>query len=207
MRRILIVAGIVLAVFGCKSLLEITVKTTPVDAEAPVVGYGSSIGKVTFYIEKYLPFEDVPSNIIEIRGMKTYWKDSSNVSVISYTIWFSDTGYVAKDPDSVKLYASLDCTADTFTCATYENLIKAAGYSLEDPDTTFREKLLSGETQPGKLVPHEYTLPEKAVELMDRCLVKGGIYQLVQISLDSTNVPTDTLYLKELYQEITIGIR
>ncbi len=207
MRKLLLAAGLGLAVFGCKSLLEVTVKTTPVNAKAPVVGYGTQVGKVILYVEKYLPFEDVPSNIVEIRGMKTYWKDSSNVSVISYTIWFSDTGYVAKDPDSVKLYATLQCTADAATCAAYENVLRAAGYNLEDPDTTFRKKLIFGTTQPGKLNSYEYQLPQEAVDVMDNALVKGGVYQLIQISLDSTLIPTDTLYLKDLYQEITIGVR
>ncbi len=199
-------AGMALAVFGCKSLLEVTVKTPPADLKAPIVGYGTPIGKVTFYVEKYLPFEDVPSNIIEIRGMKTYWKDSSIISTISYTVWFSDTGYVAKDPDSVKLYASFDCTADPTTCATYEGLLESAGYTLNDPDTTFRMKLLSGTTQPGTLKSYEYELPQTAVDLMDRCLVKGGLYQLIQVSIDVPST-TDTLYIKDLYQEITIGIR
>ncbi len=207
MRRILLAIGITLAAFGCKSLLEVTVKTTPVNAKAPVVGYGTQVGKVILYVEKYLPFEDVPSNIVEIRDMKTYWKDSSATSSISYTIWFSDTGYVAKDPDSVKLYASLECTADAATCAAYENILQAAGYNLEDPDTTFRQKLIFGTTQPGRLTSHEYQLPQEAVDVMDRALVKGGVYQLIQISLDSTLIPTDTLYLKDLYQEITIGVR
>ncbi len=206
MKRLIVGAGILFSLLACKGILEFTVKTPPTDVKAPIVGYGTPVGKVTFYIEKYLPFEDVPSNIVEIRDMKTYWKDSSNVAQISYTVWFSDTGYVAKDPDSVRLYASLDCTADAATCAAYESILQTAGYETQDPDTTFRMKLLFGTTQPGALKSYQYTLPSEAVELMDRCLVKGGIYQLIQISIDNPSF-TDTLYLKDLYQEITVGIR
>ena len=207
MRKILIIAGLTLAAFGCKSLLQTTITTTPIDVKTPIIGFGSdSIGKVVFYVEKYLPFEDVPANIVEIRGMTSYWKDSSGVSEISYTIWFSDTGNVAKDADSVKLYASLDCTANAIVCSTYVSLLESAGYTLEDPDTSFRMKLLSGTTQPGTLKSYEYDLPQDAVDLMDRCLVKGGLYQLIQVSIDVPST-TDTLYIKDLYQEITIGIR
>ncbi len=192
---------------GCKSVLQRTVKTPPVSSKAPIVGYGTDLGKVIFYVEKYLPFEDVPSNIVEIRGMTTTWYDSSNVAQISYTIWFSDTGYVAKDPDSTRLYVALECD-DTLSpaCEAYRNALIAAGYEERDPDTTFRMKLLFGTTSPGDKRFHQYTLPQDAVDLMDRCLLKGGLYELIQISIDNTTI-SDTLYIDSLVQAITVGIR
>ncbi len=203
MRGFIVLAIVLVGCETAKQIVEVEVTTPKQNFNMPVVGYGTPVGKVNFFVERYLPFVDPPSDFLEIRGIQSIWYDSSG-SDIDYRIWFSIQGEV--DTNQTGYYASLECTADSLTCVLYEQLLSSFGYTIKQPDTTFRKVLIQGRTTAGVKNYNEYSLTGDAVALMDSAIRNGGFFLLIQVSMNDPNF-TDTLYIYDFYQRVRVGLR
>ncbi|NPB03331.1 MAG: hypothetical protein GXO39_02815 [Thermotogae bacterium] len=203
MRRIVwVTVGLFLVIAACSGL-SVDIRTDPQRFHLPIIGSSIPSGTLRLYAEKYIPLNDVPEGkkFVRFKEVRVSWKDSANLRV-SYDIFFSDTGKVVKDPDSVKLYAQFVCTADTTTCNFYRGALQGIGYSLSDTvDLSKWSKLIEGETTPGKEVSYESYLEDEAVSTLDAAVEKRGVYVLVSTVLEVPGF-SDTVRIKDLIMDI-----